>query len=207
MADMQNKGETMLEVTGVKKSFAGLEVLKGIDLTVKRGEVLAIIGPSGSGKSTLLRCLNKLETIDSGTILVEGKPLVKTGADGKAEYVDSAAEKEVLSHMGMVFQQFNLFPHMTVIENLIEAPVQVQGQKKSEILPYARELLEKVADDLSRKWEGIASNSYFGRFNVKQDTLATVINGMQDVVNYEHKAVQIYRDANRIVNGLIDEMF
>ena len=144
MADMQNKGETMLEVKGVKKSFAGLEVLKGIDLTVKRGEVLAIIGPSGSGKSTLLRCLNKLETIDSGTILVEGKPLVKTGADGKAEYVDSAAEKEVLSHMGMVFQQFNLFPHMTVIENLIEAPVQVQGQKKSEILPYARELLKKV---------------------------------------------------------------
>ena len=67
MADMQNKGETMLEVTGVKKSFAGLEVLKGIDLTVKRGEVLAIIGPSGSGKSTLLRCLNKLETVDSGT--------------------------------------------------------------------------------------------------------------------------------------------
>ena len=144
MADMQNKGETMLEVTGVKKSFAGLEVLKGIDLTVKRGEVLAIIGPSGSGKSTLLRCLNKLETIDSGTILVEGKPLVKTGADGKAEYVDSAAEKEVLSHMGMVFQQFNLFPHMTVIENLIEAPVQVQGMKKAEILPYARELLQKV---------------------------------------------------------------
>ena len=144
MADMQNKGETMLEVKGVKKSFAGLEVLKGIDLTVKRGEVLAIIGPSGSGKSTLLRCLNKLETVDSGTILVEGKPLVKTGADGKAEYVDSVAEKEVLSHMGMVFQQFNLFPHMTVIENLIEAPVQVQGQKKSEILPYARELLKKV---------------------------------------------------------------
>ena len=103
MADMQNKGETMLEVTGVKKSFAGLEVLKGIDLTVRRGEVLAIIGPSGSGKSTLLRCLNKLETIDSGTILVEGKPLVKTGADGKAEYVDSAAEKEVLSHMGLPY--------------------------------------------------------------------------------------------------------
>ena len=145
MADMQSKsGDIMLKVQGVKKAFGGLEVLKGIDLTVKQGEVLAIIGPSGSGKSTLLRCLNKLETIDSGSIEVEGRPLVKTGASGQAEYVDSKAEKDVLSRMGMVFQQFNLFPHMTVLENLIEAPVQVQGMKKSEILPYARELLRKV---------------------------------------------------------------
>ena len=144
MASMQSKAEIMLQARGIKKSFGDLEVLKGIDLTVKGGEVLAIIGPSGSGKSTLLRCLNKLETIDSGSIEVEGKALVSTGADGKAEYVDAKEEKEVLSRMGMVFQQFNLFPHMTVLENLIEAPVQVQGQKKSEILPYARELLEKV---------------------------------------------------------------
>ena len=144
MASMQSKAEIMLQARGIKKSFGDLEVLKGIDLTVKRGEVLAIIGPSGSGKSTLLRCLNKLETIDSGSIELEGKALVSTGADGRAEYVDAKEEKEVLSRMGMVFQQFNLFPHMTVLENLIEAPVQVQGQKKSEILPYARELLEKV---------------------------------------------------------------
>ena len=144
MADMQNKGDVMLRVLDVKKSFGDLEVLKGIDLTVRRGEVLAIIGPSGSGKSTLLRCLNKLETIDSGSIEIEGKPLVRTGAEGTAQYVDGKSEREVLSRMGMVFQQFNLFPHMTVLENLIEAPVQVQGMKKADILPYARELLKKV---------------------------------------------------------------
>ena len=144
MADMQNKDDIMLQVRGLRKAFGGLEVLKGIDLTVRQGEVLAIIGPSGSGKSTLLRCLNKLETVDSGSIQVEGRPLVTTDEKGQAKYVEGREEKKVLSCMGMVFQQFNLFPHMTVMENLIEAPVHVQGMKKSEILPYARQLLSKV---------------------------------------------------------------
>ena len=143
MADMQNKGETMLEVTGVKKSFAGLEVLKGIDLTVRRGEVLAIIGPSGSGKSTLLRCINKLETIDKGDIAIKGRYLVQT-KDGEAVYAAGREEREILASTGMVFQQFNLFPHMTVLENLLEAPMQVKGLKRSEVEPYARELLAKV---------------------------------------------------------------
>ena len=139
-----NEAQVMLRMHDIHKSFGDLAVLKGIDVEVRRGEVLAIIGPSGSGKSTLLRCINKLETIDSGSIEIEGEFLADTDEHGAAEYADAAKTREILSHTGMVFQQFNLFPHMTVRENLIEAPIQVKGMKKAEILPYAKELLEKV---------------------------------------------------------------
>ena len=139
-----NDAQVMLRMHDIHKSFGDLAVLKGIDVEVRRGEVLAIIGPSGSGKSTLLRCINKLETIDSGSIEIEGEFLADTDENGVAEYADVKKMREILSHTGMVFQQFNLFPHMTVLENLIEAPIQVKGMKKAEILPYAKELLEKV---------------------------------------------------------------
>ena len=141
---ISNEAQVMLRMHDIHKSFGDLAVLKGIDVEVRRGEVLAIIGPSGSGKSTLLRCINKLETIDSGSIEIEGEFLADTDEHGTAEYADAAKTREILSHTGMVFQQFNLFPHMTVLENLIEAPIQVKGMKKAEILPYAKELLEKV---------------------------------------------------------------
>ncbi len=134
----------MLRMTDIHKSFGSQDVLKGIDFTVRRGEVSAIIGPSGSGKSTLLRCINMLETIDKGNIEVEGKFLVKTGANGEALYATKSECRELLSSMGMVFQQFNLFPHMTVLENLLEAPVHVQNRKKEEVIPEAEELLRKV---------------------------------------------------------------
>lgn len=142
MADMQT--ETMLRMHDIRKSFAEVEVLKGIDLEVQRGEVLAIIGPSGSGKSTLLRCINKLETIDSGSIEIKGEFLVVTNEAGEAEYAESDKEHRLLGCMGMVFQQFNLFPHMTVLQNLLEAPMLVQKKQKQEILPYAQELLAKI---------------------------------------------------------------
>jgi len=135
----------MLRMTGICKSFGGLEVLRGIDLSLTRGEVLAIIGPSGSGKSTLLRCINKLETIDRGNITIRGEKLCWTNPDGTtATYASTNDVRRILMSTGMVFQQFNLFPHMTVIENLIEAPCHVKGMKRDEILPYARELLAKV---------------------------------------------------------------
>lgn len=133
----------MICMANIHKRFGGLEVLKGIDLEVKRGEVLAIIGPSGSGKSTLLRCLNRLETIDCGTIEVEGECLAKEHA-GTAVYAEKELSHRILGKMGMVFQQFNLFPHMTVLENLIEAPVQVKKMPKAEICPVAEQLLQKV---------------------------------------------------------------
>ena len=137
--------EIMLSMRGIHKSFGDLSVLRGIDLSLARGEVLAIIGSSGSGKSTLLRCINKLETIDRGDITIRGEKLCRT-ADGEttATYASSADVRRILMATGMVFQQFNLFPHMTVIENLIEAPIHVKGQSKDEILPYAHELLAKV---------------------------------------------------------------
>ncbi len=137
------QGEVMLKMTDIHKSYEQLDVLKGIDLEVRRGEVLAIIGPSGSGKSTLLRCINKLETIDKGIIAIKDRFLVQTKG-GEAIYASGREEREILASTGMVFQQFNLFPHMTVLENLLEAPMQVKGLKRSEVEPYARELLAKV---------------------------------------------------------------
>ena len=145
MADTRTDADVMLRMTGICKSFGGLEVLRGIDLSLTRGEVLAIIGPSGSGKSTLLRCINKLETIDCGNITIRGEKLCWTNPDGTtATYASTNDVRRILMSTGMVFQQFNLFPHMTVIENLIEAPCHVKGMKRDEILPYARELLAKV---------------------------------------------------------------
>lgn len=112
---ISNEAQVMLRMHDIHKSFGDLAVLKGIDVEVRRGEVLAIIGPSGSGKSTLLRCINKLETIDSGSIEIEGEFLADTDEHGAAEYADAAKTREILSHTGIVFQQFNLFPHMTVL--------------------------------------------------------------------------------------------
>ena len=144
MADTTTN-EIMLSMRGIHKSFGELSVLRGIDLSLARGEVLAIIGSSGSGKSTLLRCINKLETIDRGSITIRGEKLCWTAdGDTSATYAGTADERRILMSTGMVFQQFNLFPHMTVIENLIEAPIHVKGQSRDEILPYARELLAKV---------------------------------------------------------------
>mgnify|MGYP000955873562 FL=1 len=144
MADTTAK-EIMLSMRGIHKSFGDLGVLRGIDLSLARGEVLAIIGSSGSGKSTLLRCINKLETIDRGCITIRGEKLCWTkDGESTATYASTADVRRILMSTGMVFQQFNLFPHMTVIENLIEAPIHVKEQSKDEILPYARELLAKV---------------------------------------------------------------
>ena len=137
--------EIKLSMRGIHKSFGALGVMRGIDLSLARGEVLAIVGASGSGKSTLLRCINNLETIDRGEITIRGEKLCWT-KDGEttATYAPTSDVRRILMSTGMVFQQFNLFPHMTVIENLIEAPCHVKGQRKEEILPYARELLAKV---------------------------------------------------------------
>lgn len=134
---------TKIKATNIWKKFNNLEVLKGIDLEVNEGEVVAVIGPSGGGKSTLLRCLNKLETIDKGSITIDGEELCRETADG-TEYVKNNDVRRIACKMGMVFQQFNLFPHMTVLENLIEAPVNVQKRDKSEVIKEAEVLLAKV---------------------------------------------------------------
>mgnify|MGYP000066782791 CR=1 FL=1 len=134
----------MLTVKDVKKSFDGVEILKGISLTVEKGGVLAIIGPSGSGKSTLLRCITQLETVDAGEISICGESLVKNSPTGTAVYSDKAACAKIGLHIGLVFQNFNLFPHFSVLQNITEAPVRVLGKTKEEANKLAHELLEKM---------------------------------------------------------------
>ena len=124
----------LVVLTGVNKHFGALHVLKEIDLTVDRGEVVVVIGPSGSGKSTLCRTINRLETIDAGTITIEGEPLP---AEGKQL-------AQLRAKVGMVFQSFNLFAHKTVLENVTLGPVKVKGMKKADAERRGKELLERV---------------------------------------------------------------
>ena len=129
----------MLTAIDIKKGFDGLGVLKGISMTVNRGEVVALIGPSGSGKSTFLRCMNQLETVDSGTILLEDQAICKDGV-----YSDEETRRKITLRMGMVFQQFNLFPHMSVLQNIIDAPIRVKKMPKQQAIEKAKALLAKV---------------------------------------------------------------
>ena len=133
-----------LKAEQIRKSFDGNEVLKGISISVNEGEVLAIIGPSGSGKSTFLRCVTQLETVDSGTILLCGDTLVKNGPGGKAVYADKTTCSRIGLRIGLVFQNFNLFPHFSVMRNITEAPVRVLGKKREEAEATARNLLKKM---------------------------------------------------------------
>ena len=134
-----------IDMLHIEKSFGSVAVLQDVSLSMERGEVVSIIGPSGSGKSTFLRCLGQLETIQKGTIRVDGATLVDTPVNtGAAVYVGKEEQQQILLKMGMVFQSFNLFPHMTVLENIMVAPRMVKGMKDADILPMAQSLLEKV---------------------------------------------------------------
>ena len=136
---------SFIEMNHIRKQFGNLEVLKDVTLHMERGEVISIIGPSGSGKSTFLRCLCQLETINRGEIIVDGQYMVKT-PEGRqrAVYEPASRVRAICRRMGMVFQHFNLFPHMTVLDNILEAPRIVKGMKTNEILPVAESLLKRV---------------------------------------------------------------
>ncbi len=136
---MSKEGEPTIKVTNLKKNYGDLVVLDGIDMEVYEGEVVCLIGPSGSGKSTLLRCLNHLEQTNDGTVEIHGEIL-----ESNQKNTNKVAVKEIRKHVGMVFQQFNLWPHMTVIENIMEAPIRVKKANKKEIYEKAIELLGKV---------------------------------------------------------------
>ena len=138
-----NKEEILVNLEHAKKSFGDTEVLKDISLTVEKGEVLAIIGPSGGGKSTLLRCCTLLETLDGGS-LSYGDVIVSTDSGNGAVYSDKKTLAHARTRFGLVFQNFNLFPHYTVMKNLIDAPVSVQKKPKAEAEEKARGLLVRM---------------------------------------------------------------
>jgi polar amino acid transport system ATP-binding protein len=136
--------DVVVEARDVAKNFGDLNVLKGIDLTIRKGDVTCIIGPSGSGKSTFLRCINQLETLDGGYILVEGQPVGVKVRKGRVRAQSSAEAAKSRENIGMVFQSFNLFPHMTVLENICEAPVKVKRENRNVVRERANVLLERV---------------------------------------------------------------
>lgn len=134
----------ILELNNIYKSFGNLPVLNGITVNVAKGETVSIIGPSGSGKSTLLRCATMLENIDSGEIIYQGNYAAKNNAENRSEYAPPADLKRIKSSYGLVFQNFNLFPHYNVLKNIIDAPLCVQKRRKDEVEAQARALLDRM---------------------------------------------------------------
>lgn len=134
----------LLEMKNVKKSFGDLDVIKDISLSVGEGEIVSVIGPSGSGKSTLLRCATMLETMDSGELIYLGQKAGWTGADGKVVYAPTKELRKIQENYGLVFQNFNLFPHFSVLKNVMDAPISVQKRGKEEVRKTAMELLKKM---------------------------------------------------------------
>lgn len=134
---------SFIEMKNIRKDFGKNTILHGVNINIDKGQVISIIGPSGAGKSTLLRCLNHLEIIQGGSICVDGEYLAKE-ENGKVVYAPENEIRGILLRMGMVFQSFNLFPHMTVLDNILAAPIYVKGKKRAELLPLAETLLEKV---------------------------------------------------------------
>lgn len=168
-----NRSPALIEIEDIRKSFGTFEVLKGISLTVAKGEAVCIIGPSGSGKSTILRCINGLIPIDSGT--------VRVGQHRVHEMKDEKAMRPLRHQVAMVFQQYNLFPHRTALENIMMAPVQVLGHDKSEVEDRARKLLTKVR--LSEK-----ADSYPGQLSGGQQqrvAIARALAMQPDVILFD----------------------
>lgn len=134
----------LLEMNHIKKEFDGLGVLKDISLSVEEGEILSIIGPSGSGKSTLLRCATMLEEIDGGELRYMSETVASVDANGTKHYPKGEQARKIHSYFGLVFQNFNLFPHFSVMKNITDAPIRIQKRGKEEVYQEARELLKKM---------------------------------------------------------------
>jgi ABC-type histidine transport system ATPase subunit len=143
-AAARTKGPPIIEIDDLHKSFGPVEVLKGVSLVAREGEVVALIGSSGSGKSTLLRCINMLEVPDQGTVKVAGEAIALAGKPPHRHVADEGQIRRIRSGLGMVFQSFNLWSHMSILDNVMEAPLHVQKRDKAEVRAEALEMLEKV---------------------------------------------------------------
>lgn len=135
---------SVVSIQDARKAFGGTEVLRGITLEVPRGEVVAIIGPSGGGKSTLLRCMTLLERLDGGSLSYGEVTAAEQGADGRTHYAKPDVLKQARGCFGLVFQNYNLFPHYTVLKNIMDAPLRVQKRPRAEVEAQARELIAKM---------------------------------------------------------------
>ncbi|MDM7255094.1 MAG: ATP-binding cassette domain-containing protein [Paracoccus sp. (in: a-proteobacteria)] len=153
MTDTASASAPVIEIRDLHKAYGQLEVIKGVSLAARRGQVVSLIGSSGSGKSTLLRCCNLLENSQSGDILFEGEPVRWKGAGMARLPADRAQVTRMRTNLSMVFQQFNLWSHLTILQNVMEAPVTVLGQNPAEVEPRARALLAKVGiGDKAEAW-------------------------------------------------------
>jgi polar amino acid transport system ATP-binding protein len=141
---MNDQIAPVIEITGLHKSFGALDVLRGVDLTARAGDVVSLIGSSGSGKSTLLRCANLLEDSQQGQILFEGEPVKWRGQGHARRPADAEQVRRIRTNLSMVFQQFNLWAHLTILQNVMEAPVTVLGQDRASVEDRARSILDKV---------------------------------------------------------------
>jgi polar amino acid transport system ATP-binding protein len=144
VAHATNASTPVIQITGLHKSFGTLDVLRGVDLTARAGDVVSLIGSSGSGKSTLLRCANLLEDSQQGEILFEGEPVTWRGTGGGRRPSNPEQVRRIRTNLSMVFQQFNLWAHLTILQNVMEAPVTVLGEDKAEVEDRARSILDKV---------------------------------------------------------------
>jgi polar amino acid transport system ATP-binding protein len=144
MTALRTDAAPLVRIRGIRKSYGDHEVLRGIDLDVRPGEVVVILGPSGSGKSTLLRCINHLEAMNGGSIRLGDEQIGYALRDGQLRRLPARAIARQRSRIGMVFQQFNLYPHMTVLENIVEAPIGIHRRGRAEAEAHAMELLARV---------------------------------------------------------------
>ena len=183
--------EPMVKAEGVHKSFGRLEVLKGIDLELARGQVMCMLGPSGSGKSTFLRCINHLEKINAGRLSVDGELVGYRESGGKLYELHDREVCRKRSEIGMVFQRFNLFPHMTALENVIEAPIYVKGMSRRAAVEVGNSMLERVGDlvELLQKLT-----------EEEKLTLVVVTHEMKFAIELAHQVLVLY-EGNVIENG------